>query len=160
MRRASLYYGRGYLTGKSVKDKTSYDRKLPVWIVHKTGQVERGSLSKSDVLQAFPSVLARDLRTVDDRRRLISELLIRSRALVLKLEHLRVVVDRDVAVIFDGDEKVVEHFARRLAMELTDTMKVVSNQRGVSLCCSLLCGAHAVSKKKKKRGKIFLAWLI
>lgn len=129
---------RPFFTGKSPREKTNYKRSLPVWTVDKSGDVLRAELSKHAVLEAFPSVLARDLRTLDDRRRMISEILVREQALVFKVEHLRVVVNRSRAVIFDAEQPVVTAFAAKLGEELADTMTRQADAVGMAnVACAL-----------------------
>lgn len=111
---------RGFFTGKRLRDKKTYTRALPVLVVTKHGELAKSAMSKLDVVDEF-GVYARDLRTIDDQKRMISEVLVRPEALLLKLEHVRCVVNRARCVVFEGDLPVVEMFAAKMAVEVKAT---------------------------------------
>lgn len=88
---------------------------------------------------------------------MIAELLVRPEALVLKFEHLRVVVNGQRAVVFHGDDPVVAQFARKLGMEVRATETRASNAPGMvdvdeSLELSVLeCTLAAVAENFEHR---------
>ena len=93
---------------------------LNVFVISNVGgkrwDVSRQIVTKKGILERFPTVFARDLRTVDSNR-MISEILIRDRAFVLKLEHIRLICSPSMTLIFDADSPAAELVGRRLQQQ-------------------------------------------
>lgn len=119
LRAGCRYFGSTSPDTTTPPPSTSKLESLSVLMLNRTtGELSKKTFLRADVLKAFPGVFARDLRTISDATpRMISEVLLREGSFFLKLESIRVLVGRDMILVFEADAPLSIQYAERLRDE-------------------------------------------